>query len=298
MIEPVTDKPLLRRRLARAHAGGRTAATFLVDAVTAELAERLAGIERHFPVAIAHGGQTDGLARALLQTARVASIFRMEQTGGALRQSGFPAIVADEEALPLARGSIDLFVSTLAFQWTNDLPGAFIQIRRALRPDGLLLASMTGGRTLAELRESLFAAESELRGGASPRVIPAVDVQDLGALLQRAGFALPVADRDVLIIRYASAVELFRDLREMGAANTLRERERRPVSRDLFLRAAEIYSERFSDADGRVRATFEILSLAGWVPHEGQQQPARRGSAGVNLADVLGAGKNLLRTDR
>ena len=298
MIQPVTDKALLRRRFARAHAAGQPGATFLVDAVVAELGERLAGIDRHFPVAVAHGGQTNMLARALVGTSRIGSVARMEQTREALRDTEFPAIVADEEALPLAAGSIDLFASTLAFQWTNDLPGAFIQIRRALRPDGLLLAAMTGGRTLAELRESLFAAETELRGGASPRVLPAVDVQDLGALLQRAGFALPVADRDVFVVRYASAVELFRDLRSMGAANTLVERERRPVSRDLFMRAAEIYSERFSDADGRVRATFEILSLSGWVPHEGQQQPARRGSAGVSLADVLGAGKNSAVTDR
>ncbi len=298
MMEPVTDKPLLRRRLARAHAAGQPTASFLVDVVAAELAERLAGIERRFPVAVAHGGQVDGLARAIMETARVGSIIRMEQTGAALRGTDFPAIVADEEALPLAPGSIDLFVSTLAFQWTNDLPGALIQIRRALRPDGLLLAGMTGGRTLAELRESLFTAETELRGGASPRVVPAVDVQDLGALLQRAGFALPVADRDVLIVRYASAVELFRDLRAMGAANALMERERRPAGRNLFMRAAEIYSERFSDPDGRVRATFEILSLSGWVPHENQQQPARRGSAGASLLGMLGPGKKHDATDR
>src|SRR5688500_6825125 len=177
----VTDKALLRWRLARAHAGEDRNPAFLLDTVTADLAERLAGIERRFAVAVAHGGQGNTLARALAGTARIGSLIRMEQTQEALRGTAWPAIVADEEALPFSAGSIDLFVSTLAFQWTNDLPGALIQLRRALRPDGLLLAAMTGGRTLAELREALFAAETELTGGASPRVIPAVDVQDLGS---------------------------------------------------------------------------------------------------------------------
>jgi SAM-dependent methyltransferase len=199
--------------------------------------------------------------------------------------------VGDEEALPLGVASIDLFASTLALQWANDLPGALIQIRTALRPDGLFLAAMTGGETLTELRQSLFAAESELRGGASPRVIPAADVRDLGALLQRAGFALPVVDRDKVIVRYDTAFDLFRDLRAMGASNALTDRDRRPVGHKLFLRAAEIYAEKFSDADGRIRATFDIISLSGWAPHESQQKPARRGSGEVSLADVLGSGK-------
>ncbi len=209
----------------------------------------------------------------------------------AFQEVGSTGLVGDEEALPLAPGSIDLFASALALQWTNDLPGALIQIRAALRPDGLLLAAMTGGSTLAELREALTAAESELRGGASPRVMPAADVRDLGALLQRAGFALPVADREVLTVRYDSAFDLFRDLRAMGAANALPERERRPAGRGLFLRAAEIYAERFSDPDGRIRATFEIVSLSGWAPHESQQQPAKRGSGKVSLAEALATRK-------
>jgi SAM-dependent methyltransferase len=182
----------------------------------------------------------------------------------------------------LARDSIDLFVSCLAFQWTNDLPGALVQIRRALRPNGLLLGALTGGATLAELRESLVAAETELRGGASPRVLPAVDVQGLGALLQRAGFALPVADRDVLTVRYNSTFDLFRDLRAMGATNTLAERERRPAERSLFRRAAEIYAERFSDADGRVRATFEVVSMTARAPRESAQKLAKGDSGEVS----------------
>lgn len=288
MIRRVTDKPLLRRRQARAHRRRDASAGFLMERAADEAAERLSGIERHFQVAIVHGGQTDRLAHAVAATGRVGSVFRMEQGLTALAYPDFPAIVADEEALPLAPGSIDLFVSALALQWTDDLPGALVQIRRALRPDGLILAALTGGATLAELREALMAAETETAGGASPRVLPAADVQDLGALLQRAGFALPVVDRDVLTVRYDSAFDLFRDLRAMGATNTLTERARQPARRALFLRAAEIYAERFSDADGRIRATFEILSLSAWAPHASQQQPARRGSGKVSLADVLG----------
>ena len=155
----------------------------------------------------------------------------------------------------------------LALQWTNDLPGALVQIRGALRPDGLFLAALIGGQTLTELREVLSAAESEIRGGASPRVMPTADVSDLGALLQRAGFALPVVDRDLVTVRYTTALDLFRELKAMGASNALSDRDRRPASRHLLLRAAEIYAERFMDPDQRVRATFEILFLSGWAPH-------------------------------
>jgi SAM-dependent methyltransferase len=288
MVVAVTDKRLLRRRLARAHARTEPGADFLLDAATGDLLERVAAIERRFPVAVAFAGQSEKLARTLRERGRVGDVFRLEQTEAAFRAGAPAGAVADEEAQPLAAESIDLFVSALALQWTNDLPGALLQIRRALRPDGLFLAAMTGGRTLAELREALFLAETEIRGGASPRVLPAADIRDIGALLQRAGFALPVVDRDVLTVRYASAFHLFRDLRAMGATNALGERERRPTGRRFFARAAEIYAERFADAGGRVRATFEIVSLSGWAPHESQQQPARRGSGQISLAKALG----------
>jgi SAM-dependent methyltransferase len=238
---------------------------FLLRPIVTDLAERLASVELRFPLAVAHGGQTDILAQALVDSGRVDRVLKMEPIESASASSRFAAFVGDEEALPLAADSIDLFVSILALQWTNDLPGALVQIRQALRPGGLLLAAMTGGRTLSELRESLFAAEIETRGGASPRVLPAVEVQDIGALLQRAGLTVPVADRDVLTVRYGSAADLFRDLRAMGATNVLVDRERRPASRRLFAKAGEIYAERFSDPDGRIRATFEIISLSGWA---------------------------------
>lgn len=290
MVIRVTDKGLLRRRIARAHQRAKPGADFLMNAVVADVAERLAGVERHFAVGVAFGGQTEALARALLDSAKVDRVLRIEQTAAALMSARFSGAVADEEALPLAPASIDLFVAALVLQWTNDLPGALIQIRQSLRPDGLFLAALTAGRTLAELREALFAAETEMAGGASPRVSPAAEIRDLGALLQRAGFALPVADRDILTVRYDSAFNLFADLSAMGATNALVERSRFPAGRRLFMRAAEIYAERFSDPDGRVRASFEIVSLSGWAPHESQQQPARRGSARVSLADVLGPG--------
>jgi SAM-dependent methyltransferase len=287
MVVEVTDKKLIRMRLARAHRHGDPSATFLINHVVADLAERLSATERRFAVAVAHSGQTDALADGLVASGKVDRVIRLEQTELALRASRFPGLVGDEEALPLGPASIDLFVSTLALQWANDLPGALVQIRNALKPDGLFLAALAAGETLTELRQALTLTESEIRGGASPRVMPTADVRDLGALLQRAGLALPVADRDVATVRYDSAFDLFRELRAMGATNALIARDRRPVCRGLFLRAAEIYAERFSDPDGRVRATFDIVSLSGWSPHESQQKPARRGSGQVSLAAVL-----------
>ena len=291
MIPPVVDKPLLRRRLGRALARATPGADFLLRRVVEDIAERLAGVERRFAVGVAQGGTGGDFAAALLGTHKVQQVFRLEAVPAAFESGDIPGVVADEEALPLREASIDLFASALALQFTNDLPGALLQIRRALKPDGLLLAAMTGGGTLAELREALFLAETELRGGASPRVLPTADIRDLGALLQRAGFALPVADRDLMIVRYDSAFRLFADLKAMGATNALVERERRPAGRRLLLRTAEIYAERFSDPDGRVRASFEIVSLSGWAPHESQQKPARRGSAAFSLAEALGSQK-------
>ena len=197
-------------------------------------------------------------------------------------------IVADEEALPFAPESLDLAGSGLALHLVNDLPGALIQIRRALKPDGLFLAALLGGETLKELREAWLIAEDEVSGGASPRVAPFADVRDLGGLLQRAGFALPVADTDVVRVTYASPLDLMREIKAMGASNVLSARRRVPVTRKLLFRAAEVYSERFALADGRVSATFEIITLTAWVPHESQQKPLQPGSAKSRLADALG----------
>ena len=197
-------------------------------------------------------------------------------------------IVADEEALPFGDGTLDLVVSALVLQFVNDLPGTLVQIRRALRPDGLFLAALIGGETLTELRQSFAAAESEVEGGASPHVAPFADLRELGALLQRAGFTLPVTDVDRLTVRYDSVFGLMRDLRRMGATNMLHARRRTPLRRATLMRMAEIYAERFSDNDGRVRATFEIIWLSGWAPHPSQQQPLKPGTARTRLADALG----------
>jgi SAM-dependent methyltransferase len=283
----IVDKELLRRRLDRALSRAAPGAGFLMDHVVRDLAERLAAVERRFERGVAFGGNTERLALALAGSGRVETVFRLERTSQALAAG--TGAVADEEALPLADESIDLFASALALQWTNDLPGALAQIRRALRPDGLLLAAFAGGSTLHELRDALMTAETDLRGGASPRILPFADLREIGALLQRAGFALPVVDRDVLKVRYDTAFQLFADLRAMGAGNVLVDRDRTPATRALFLRTAEIYAERHSDPDGRIRATFEIVSISGWAPHESQQKPARRGSATVSLASVLGS---------
>jgi len=259
------------------------AETFLIDRVASDLTDRLSAILRPFDRAADIGTPTDTIRRVLAD--RIARLVGVRpEVHDALR----PVISADVEMLPLADGALDLVVSALALQFVNDLPGTLVQIRRALKPDGLFLAALIGGDSLGELRTAFAIAEAEVEGGASPRVVPFADLRDLGALLQRAGFALPVADLDTVIVRYASVFKLMHDLRAMGATNILSERSRRPLRRATLMRMAEVYAERFADADGRVRATFDIVWLSGWAPHESQQQPLRPGSAKSRLADALG----------
>ncbi len=265
------DHVALRARLARA--GQLGAETFLLDAVCDDLAERLGAVLRTFGGAVDVGTPLAGLHDPLAK--RAAKVEHID------------LFASDREDLALAPQSIDLAVSALALQFANDLPGVFAQVRRALQPDGLFLAAMIGGETLTELRQAFAAAESERDGGISPRVSPAIDVRDLGALLQRAGFALPVTDSDRLTVRYDNAFALMHDLRKMGATNVLVERRRIPLRRQTLLRMAEVYAERFSDPDGRIRATFDILWLSGWAPHESQQKPLRPGSAQASLADAV-----------
>jgi SAM-dependent methyltransferase len=219
------------------------------------------------------------------QSGKAGNVTRIESDAAFL--GGSDGRIAAPETVPLPAESLDLAVSLLSLQETNDTPGTLIQIRRALRPDGLFLGAMAGAGTLAELRESLLVAESELSGGASPRVIPFADVRDVGALMQRAGFALPVTDVETVTVRYPDMFALMRDLRAMGATNALAARSRRPASRALFLRAAQIYGQRFSDPDGRIRATFAIIWMSGWAPAPTQQKPLKPGSAKVSLADYL-----------
>lgn len=278
----IFDRMLLRARQARARALGPE--TFLIDRVADDLGERLSAVLRQFDRAVDLGTPTDAVRRALAGTGKVGMIVQASPSAA----SAF-GVAADEEALPFADGSLDLVVSALALQFVNDLPGTLIQIRRALKPDGLLLAALVGGDSLAELRDAFAEAESEIEGGVSPRVAPFADVRELGALLQRAGFALPVVDSDRLTVRYDTVFGLMRDLRRMGATNILRERRRTPLKRATLTRMAEIYARRFADPDGRLRATFEIAWLSGWAPHDSQQKPLKPGAATARLADALGA---------
>jgi SAM-dependent methyltransferase len=245
---------------------------------------------RRFDLAVDLGTPGDAVRNALAGLGSVGKVISVRPTEEDLTPAtaNQKIVIADEEALPFRDGSLDLVVSALALQFVNDLPGTLIQIRRALKPDGLFLAALIGGETLTELRQAFAAAESELEGGASPRVAPFADVRELGGLLQRAGFALPVTDVDRLCVRYDSALALMHDLRRMGATSTLIERRRTALRRATLERMAEIYAQRFADPDGRLRASFEIVWLSGWAPHPSQQQPLRPGSAQARLADALG----------
>jgi SAM-dependent methyltransferase len=280
------DRRALRARRERA-AGARNG-NFLLDRIAEDLPERLSTVKRRFSFALDLATPGDALIRALVAGGQVERILAFEPLA-ALRDPALALRVGgDEELLPFGSESFDLVVSALALQWVNDLPGALVQIRRALKPDGLLLAALPGGETLNELRQSLALAEAEIEGGVSPRVAPFIEVRTMGSLLQRAGFALPVADVDRLTVRYADLGALFRDLRAMGATNVLAERRRKPLRRATLARAAAIYAERFADADGRLRATFDLLWISAWAPHESQQQALKPGSAKVRLADALG----------
>lgn len=262
-------------------------ADFLMRRTAEDLADRLAAVERRFGKAAVLFCQTAAAAEMLAESGKVADIVRVETDPAFL--NGGAGLVAPLETMPFEPESLDLAVSLLSLQAMNDIPGMLIQIRRALRPDGLFLGAFAGAGTLFELRESLLAAETELYGGASPRVIPFTDVRDAGALLQRAGLALPVADVETVTVRYASLFGLMEDLRAMGETSALTDRSRRPGSRKLFARAAEIYAERFSDPDGRVRASFSIVWMSGWAPDASQQKPLKPGSAKVSLKTILEA---------
>ena len=253
-----------------------------------DLIERLAAIQRRFPVALNLGAYHGLIGRRLRQVPGVEMVIDAEAAPRLLEQCEGPRVRADEEALPFRDQSLDLVVSGLSLHFVNDLPGALVQIRRALKPDGLLLAALLGGNTLVELRNAFLAAEEEMEGGASPRVAPFAEVQDLGALLQRAKFALPVVDADTVTATYPDALALMREVRAMGAANALSARRRTPLRRATLMRAVEIYRQRFGLPDGRVPATFEIVTLTGWAPHESQQQPLQPGTAKMRLADALG----------
>jgi NADH dehydrogenase [ubiquinone] 1 alpha subcomplex assembly factor 5 len=282
----IFDRDLIVRRRARA-AGQAAAHDFLLQRVGDDFAERLSIVKRIFTAGLNIEAYNGALSARLRGLPNVISLTDAEPTPQLRALCHQPAGADDHEALACAPASYDLIVSGLSLQFANDLPGALIQARHALRPDGLLLASLLGGDTLSELREAWLIAESEITGGASPRVAPFGDVRALGALLQRAGFALPVADTDRVNVTYQSPLHLMRDIKAMGASNALMARRRTPVTRGLLMRAAEVYQQRFGQPDGRVPATFEIVTLTAWVPHESQPKPLAPGSATARLADAL-----------
>ncbi len=285
-MDIVFDPALIEKNRKRALRSRDDKALFLLDIAAEEIADRIAIVERYFDTAVELHGATGVTAQRLMQTGKVGSVIRVE-TDAAFAAEGDVLQVAPIEELPLEPASANLIVSPLSLHLTNDTPGTLIQIRRALKPDGLFLAAIPGSGTLQELRDVLLTAEAEMTSGASPRVAPFADVRDVGALLQRAGFALPVTDAETYTVRYDSILPLMRDLRAMGMANPLMGRSRRPLNRRFFMRAAELYAEKYSDADGRIRATFSIIYVSGWAPHESQQKPLKPGSAKVRLADAL-----------
>lgn len=285
-MDIVFDQTLIAARRLRALKAGDEKASFLLDLVGQDLAERLSVVERQFDAAVELHGYTGATARALLATGKIGTLRRVE-TDAAFAAPGDDLLVSPLETVPLAPSSVNLVVSPLSLHLTNDTPGVFIQVRRALKPDGLFLAAIPGAGTLQELRSVLLEAESEVTGGAGPRVVPFADVRDMGGLLQRAGFALPVADTETYTVRYASLFSLMKDLRAMGMTNPLAARSRKPLPRAVFLRAAELYAQRYADADGRIRATFSVIFISGWAPHESQQKPLKPGSAKARLADAL-----------
>lgn len=278
----VFDRGIVRLRRAR---GGPGPHDFLHRHVAEEISDRLTAIDRNFEVALELGARTGEFAASEMGQ-RIPYLFQSDLVLPS--RPARPSFIADEEHLPVGLETLDLVVAGLTLHSVNDLPGALVQIRASLKPDGLFIGTIMGGDTLRELRTALMEAELETTGGASPRVAPFADVRDAGHLLQRAGLALPVTDADTLTVRYSSFFALLNDLRAMGEANALTERRRMPLRRDTLLRAGEIYAERFSDDDGKLRATFEIIYLAGWAPHESQQQPLRPGSARASLAEALG----------
>lgn len=285
-MQTLFNTELLIARKRRALAQAVPGADFLMTRAVDDLMERLSAVDRGFSKAAALYCVTPAVRDAVLASGKAEEVIRIEADAAFL--AGCPGVVAAPEYLPLDAGSIDLAISLLSLQEANDIPGMLVQIRRVLKPDGLFLGCMAGAATLSELRDSLLAAEVELHGGASPRVIPFTDVRDAGALLQRAGFALPVADVETVTVRYDNLFGLMADLRAMGATNSLEARSRRPAAPVLFARAAQIYAERYSDADGRIRATFSLVWMSGWAPDPSQQKPLKPGSAQVSLAKILG----------
>ncbi|MEE9374846.1 MAG: SAM-dependent methyltransferase [Rhizobiaceae bacterium] len=270
-------------RLARAVAHFEAGADFLIAFVVQDMMERLAAVNRTFDDGIALFGRTSALVDAMRASAQIKNVIRVEEPN----HIGKAELIAIPTVLGLEKESADLILAPLNLHWSNDLPGTLIQLRQTLRPDGLLMAVLPGLDTLHELRSAMIQAESECSKGAAVRIDSFTDIKDAGALLQRTKYALPVVDQDLTIVRYDTALDLIRDLRSFGATAHLEDRDRPQLGRTVFRRMVEIYAERFSDEDGRIRASFNFVSMAAWSPGENQPQPLKPGSAKMRLADAL-----------
>ena len=280
------DRTLQAQRRKRLLSKGSIRVDFLLKSVIEELQVRLGSVNRQFKNALDFTGHTNLVSEMMERSGKIDNIVRADPQVADLI-AGHPSLVLDEEFLPFTESAFDLIVSALTLQWVNDLPGTLLQIRKCLKPDGLFLGVLIGGDSLIELRNSFLMAETEIYSGTSPRVAPFVDTRTLGLLLMRAGFALPVVDQDTLMVRYDTALNLMAELKSMGASNILIERSRKPTTQRLLNKVSELYKDQYSDQDGRIRATFQTISLSGWAPHESQQQPLKPGSAKFSLEDSL-----------
>jgi NADH dehydrogenase [ubiquinone] 1 alpha subcomplex assembly factor 5 len=287
----IFDRRLLRKRRAR-FAATFAKHEFLIAHVANELAERIGAIFREFPLALDLGAHHGLVGRRVAALPNVGAMLYADSVFELAAQCPRPSLVCDEDLLPFRDACLNLVVSGLALHRVNDIPGALIQIRRTLPPDGLFMAAALGARSLFELRTALLEAEAEAEGGASPHIAPFADVREYGGLLQRAGFALPVTDAEVVSVTYASLLELMHELRAMGGGNVLLSRKRTPLARATLTRAEQIYRERYAVDGGKLMASFEIVYLCGWAPDASQQKPLRPGSAAARLADALGTSEH------
>lgn len=285
----IFDRDAVKRNRDKAACGDWASYDFLIRECADRLIDRIVDVKRDFPLTLDVGARAGAVAEMLDGARGVKTMVQCDLSEAmSKRAKAFgPAIVADEEWLPFANHVFDLVLSNISLHWVNDLPGALVQIRQTLKPDGLFLATMFGGHTLQELRDCIMQAEIDITGGLSPRVSPFADTNDIGSLMQRAGFALPVVDSEYITVTYDNMFKLLEDLRGMGEMNAVLERVKHFSSQKLFMRAAELYAERYTNEEGRIFATFQVFYLHGWSPHDSQQQPAARGSGTTSLADFL-----------
>ena len=288
MFNQIQHLSRLQRALVRQNNQTTPDPDFLMVAVVDDMMDRLGAVKRKFDHGIALFGRNSYLYDAMENSPQVKSVTRVEEAV----YLGKTDTISSPTNLKLKKLSADLILAPLSLHWSNDLPGTLIQLRRTLRPDGLLMGVLPGPGTLHELRGAMLSAESEISGGAGQRVDAFTDIKDAGALLQRTDYALPVVDQDTLTVRYDTALDLVRDLRAFGVGLHLQDNNNPPLTRKIIARMGEVYAQQHSDPDGRIRASFNLISLAGWVPEESQQKPLAPSTTKKRLAKTLKAPVN------